>query len=170
MITIKVMGFIPESLFDAVSLAIPVIFAFYYMNSYLNSLNFMDDLERPEVGRPWWRSKLKNYKSTRTKHFWNILFWSILTSWNIVYAQSVAIQNISGWVDLSEVFSSTDIMVGLIFILMAPATLRLYGGPKLNTLSKIFGMFALLIVIFCLFIIILVAGFYYELKLIGFFL
>ena len=164
------MGFIPESLFDLVSLAIPVTFAFYYMNSYLNSLNFMDDLERPEVGRPWWRSKLKNYKSTRKRHLWNIIFWSILTSWNMVYAQSVAIQKINGWVDLSEVFSSSDIMVGLIIILMAPAILRLYGGPKLNTLSKIVGVFASSIVMFCLVIIIVAAGFYFEFKLISFFL
>lgn len=156
------------TLFEAVSLSIPIVFAIRYLFAYRDFLNKLDDLEQPEKGKPWWRSNQRKYNSTKWGCVRSSVFWSILTSWNLVYAQITAEINISGWPEITTTYSPSFLFPVISLLLILPIILLLVDNKFVRRLSKIIASIVLAIVSTSAFSMGFAAFIVYELKFIEF--
>ena len=154
------------TLFEAVSLAIPIVFTIQYLFTYREFLNKIDDLEKPEKGKPWWRSNQRKYNSNKWECVRSCVFWSILTSWNLVYAQITAEINISGWPVITTLYSPSFLFPVIMLSLILPVILELVNNTFVRGLSKFIAFLVILVVFICAICMGLAAFFVYEVKLI----
>ena len=154
--------------FEAVSLSIPIVFAVRYLLTYREFLNKIDDLEQPEKGKPWWRSNQRKYNRDKWECVRSSLFWSILTSWNLVYAQITAEIQISGWLVITTKYSPSILFPLIALLLILPIILFLVNNKIVRSLSKILAAMVFFIVFFSAVSMGIAAFFVYELKLIEF--
>ena len=156
------------TLFEAVSLAIPIVFTIRYLFTYREFLNKIDDLEKPERGKPWWRSNQRKYNSNKWECVRSSVFWSILTSWNLVYAQITAEINISGWPVITTMYSPSFLFPVIMLSLILPVILQLVNNTFVRGLSRYIALLVIPIVFVSAVCMGMAAFFVYEFKLIKF--
>ncbi len=156
------------TLFEAVSLAIPIVFTIQYLSSYREFLNKIEDLEQPKKGKPWWRSKQRKYNSTKLGCVRSSVFWSVLSSWNLVYAQITAEINISGWPEITTTYSPSVLLLVISLLLILPIILLLVNNDIVRDISKIIAFVVLAFVLISALCMGLAAFIVYEVKLIEF--
>ena len=137
---------IPSIAVDVVGLCVSVVFVWNYWHAYSDVLIKTDQLKRPEIGKPWWKSKVKKYDEARWSRFKSSIYWSVLISWSIAATSHIGNVDAPPTIQNLVMNESGVLMVITFCLLMLPVLIILTGVDKLRLIAVIINWVLLIFI------------------------